>query len=238
MIPSSSSSAPEREPQFDLFKDFEDLMAEAESGVVDGEVSLAPPPPKRPRLALEVPECCVCMEVAAPLVVYDCDHAACGPCTRNLERPRPLRSAGFSCPQCRATVRSYTVPLFIRQAALEAASETQRRLADNFLDEYRRASVRVTQAERVNRPGVDAAINRFLARVPRTLAQWYARDATFETSIAWQQSLGRVVDRRSFRRRLGRRLGAGSMRIAAVTQQNITLTIHIEHVAHFDNMRW
>jgi hypothetical protein len=187
------------------------------------------------RQIIEIPECCVCMEVAAPLVVYDCDHIGCGPCTRKLEEPREWLSAGFKCPQCRLMVYSYTVPLFMREKTLDAASDEQRELAEDFLRHYQEsvsiARMHQRQREGVgrvidrrprrieqvrqgirrhpppNRTAVDAELAMFFSRVPHQLDRWQVNAAgSFTTDIMYVRD--GMLSRTADRRSFARRLRA------------------------------
>ena len=253
--------ADEEPPPHEIYWD--SVLAQSYTGVRDGEEAAASEPePKRARHGLQVPDCCVCMEVAAPLVVYNCDHVACGPCTRKLETPRPWRSAGFQCPQCRAMVSSYAVPVFIRERALDMASDEQRRLGEAFLRDYQAAVAdplqnnrvrlaqysaaqppppppRVRSQSGVDRQLVNQTLDTFMGRVPRRLIQWQANGGFFRVRVLFGliETLG-GPDKHSFKRRLATRLRAGGVSIDQVHHDAVYLSLPIENIAIFDRMRW
>ena len=160
-----------------------------------------PPAPKRRRPVIEVPECPVCLDLAVPPVVLDCDHIMCGPCVRELEGTRPVRSARFACPQCRRRVLTYTVPTVFRDAAYQAADDDQRTACDAFMQEYRDTE---PQRPVSSTAVVDQRIVDVLNMIPRqlTAAPWHHDGTKWTLNVAnafAETSEFRSADRKSTR---------------------------------------
>jgi len=128
-----------------------------------------------------LPGCPLCFDDVAvpPVVLNECGHLVCGECLLMLEDPRKKRAAGFSCPLCRATVKSYVVPVQARTAALEHASvsDAKRAFDAHFMATHMRAPPAVTTSSRD--AATDAVVETMRAvrehyqtiwqRIPRTL---------------------------------------------------------------------